>query len=74
MFYDDTSMSDAKNSPSASYAGLINQRRLQNDVFYENARMRFLKQSANYLGIDLDDRTTALMRSTVVNNTAAVIK
>jgi len=72
MLYDDTSMSHAKNSPSTSYAGLTNQRTLQDDVFYENVRVRFLKQSANYLGVDMDDRETALMRSTAVNS--AVVK
>jgi len=74
MLYDDTSMSNAKNSSSTSYAGLTNQRALQDDVFYENVRVRFLKQSANYLGVDLDDRETALMRSTAVYSATAVIK
>ena len=71
MLYDDTSMSDAKNTSSTSYARLINQRTLQDDVFYENVRVRFLKQSASYLGVDLDDCTTPLMRSTAVNSSAA---
>ena len=74
MHYDDTSMSDAKNTSSTSYAVLINQRTLQDDVFYENVRERFLKQSASYLGVDLDDHATALMRSSAVNCTAAVVK
>ena len=62
MLYDDTSMSDAKNTSSTSYAGIKNQRTLQDDVFYENVRVRFLKQSANYLGVDLDDSAMALIR------------
>ena len=74
MLYDDTYMSDAKNRQSTSYAGLINQRTLQDKAFYENVRVRFLKQSASYLGVDLDDRTTALARSTTANSTVAVVK
>jgi hypothetical protein len=54
MINNDTPMSSA-NTTSTSYAGLINQRTLQDDVFYENVRVRFLKQSASYLGADLND-------------------
>ena len=62
MLYDDTSMSDAKNTSSTPYAGIKHQRTLQDDVFYENVRVRFLKLSASYLGVDLDECATALMR------------
>lgn len=55
MINNDTSMSSANNTPSTSYAGLINQRTLQDDVFCENVRVRFLNESARYLGADLDD-------------------
>ena len=74
MLYDDTSMSEAKNTSSTSYAGIINQRTLQDDVFYENVRVRFLKQSASYLGVDLDERAASLMSSTAVNSTATVVE
>jgi len=74
MLYDDTSMSDATNTSSTSYAGIINQRTLQDEVFYENVRVSFLKQSASYLGLDLDEHAAALMRSTVVNSTATVVE
>ena len=57
MINNDTSMSSANNTPSTSYAGLINQRTLQDDVFYENVRVRFLEESARYLGADLGDST-----------------
>ena len=74
MLYNDTYMSDAKKTSSTSYAELINQRALKDELFYENVRVRFLKQSASYLGADLDDHTTALMRSTSVNRTDIVVK
>lgn len=74
MLYDDTSMSEAKNTSSTSYAEIINQRTLQDDVFYENVRVRFLKQSASYLGVDLDERAASLMSSTAVNSTATVVE
>lgn len=63
MINNDTPMSSANNTPSTSYAGLINQRTLQDDVFYENVRVRFLKASARYLGADLDDNTIISMSS-----------
>ena len=64
MINNDTPMSSANNNtPSTSYAGLINQRTLQDDVFYENVRVRFLQESARYLGVDLDDSTIISMSS-----------
>jgi len=74
MINNDTPMSSANNTPSTSYAGLINQRTLHDDVFYENVRVRFLKQSASYLGADLDDSTIESICSTSRTNTAAVSK
>ena len=55
MINNDTPMSSANKTPSTSYAGIINQRTLQDDVFFESVRVRFLKQSAAYLGANLKD-------------------
>ena len=70
MINNNTPMSSANNTLSTSYAGLINQRTLQDDEFYENVRVRFLKQSASYLGTDLDDSTIESICSTTLTNTA----
>jgi hypothetical protein len=72
MINNDTPMSSANNTPSTSYAGLIHQRTLQDDVFYENVRVRFLMQSASYLGADMDDSTIESICSTSLSNTATV--
>ncbi len=70
MINNDTPMSSANNTPSTSYAGLINQRTLQDDVFYENVRARFLQESARYLSADLGDSTIESVCSTTLTNTA----
>jgi len=74
MINNNTPMSSANNTLPTSYAGLINQRTLQDYVFYENVSMRFLKQSASYLGADLDDCTIASICSAPLTNTATVSK
>jgi hypothetical protein len=63
MINNATQWSVANNTPATSYAGLINQRTLQDDVFYKNVRVRFLNESARYLGADLGDSTIISMSS-----------
>jgi len=74
MIINDTPMSSAKKTPSTSYAGMINQRALKDDDFYENVRVFFLQQSARYLGADMDDNTIASLCLNSGYDTAAAGK
>lgn len=74
MANNDIPLSSANHMTSISYAGLINQRRRQDDEFYENVRLRFLKQSASYLGVDLNSSTIESIYSTSHNNIEAARK
>ena len=74
MIINETPMSSVTSTPSTSYAGIVNQRTLQDDVFYENVRLRFLGESARYLGADLDDSTIKSMCSRNRSDIAAASK
>ena len=74
MIKNDTPLSSANNTTSTSYAGVINQHALQDDVFYENVRVLFLKQSASYLGADLNDSAIESICSTSPGYTETVRK
>lgn len=74
MANNDIPLSSANHMTSISYAGLINQCRRQDDDFYENVRLRFLKQSASYLGADLNNSAIESIYSTSHNNIEAARK
>ena len=74
MIINETPMGSVTSTPSTSYAGIINQRTLQDDVFHENVRLRFLRESARYLGADLGDSTIKSMCSRNRSDIAAASK